>query len=421
MGESTGSLELFCELQTESFDETQANTFRNDPTALDEDTLKAIPETLERMREKLVDVKAVVESRQQQLDVLDASIDALCQDVGEAKDAYRNSSLSQHPPWSLRRIEAVKMIENQLIALRERRGVVLHDLANKIRVVWGQLEVDKEHRENFIAKNNGRSMEVIRACEEELARVQVLKQARIHELILKLRDRIRAAWKGLSTPDFEQKLFEDRYDYVAEATFSDETLDAHKVMANSLEEMVQASEPIRIKIKEHQQLMEDKLTYDELTRDGARLRDRKYNMMAEEKLRKRVARLPSLSEALYVELMRWKNHYHNQPLRFEGRDYLQVVRDMVDEEKLNRVVTRPTSSGNLGVHSATNSASTSNGASMVSMTPSKPRSASQSRVNAPATTGKPVTSRARTNTAEGSKAIASSSHASSIRENALNK
>lgn len=417
LGESTGALELFCEFQSESFDETQANTFRNDPSALDEDTLKSIPETLESMREKLVDVKALCESRQSNLDDLDDSIAALCHDVGENKEAYRNSSLLQHPPWSLKRIEAVRMIETQLIALRERRGVILHNLANRLRIVWGQLEIEAPYREQFIAKNNGRSMEVIRACEDELARVEVLKQARIHQLILDLHRRICDAWDVLSVPGFERKLFEDRYDYIAEATFSDETLDAHKVMASSLEEMVTASEPIRAKIKEHRQLSEDKLRYDELTRNGDRLRDRKYNMLGEEKLRKRVARLPALTDALYVELARWRNLYHNQPLYFEGIDYMQELCHSVDVDKLNRIASRPASSGNLGVHHPT----PTTGATLVSMTPGKPRSSSRTQVStAPATTGKTVTSRSRSNTAEGSKAIASSSN-SGVRENALNK
>lgn len=436
LGESTGTLELFCELQSESFDETQANTFRNDPTALDEDTLKCIPQTLERMREKMAKVKLLCSERQSILDAVDESIEALCINIGENKNTYRNSSLLQHPTLSLKRIEAVKVIENQLIALRERRGAILHELANKLRVVWGQLEISVEYREEFCAKNEGRSMDVIRACEEELKRVEVLKQERIHELILLLRDRIRKAWDELSVPTMERKLFEDRYDYVAEATFSDETLDAHKVLANSLEEMVRLSEPLRAKIKEHAALLEEKVKYDELTKNGDRLRDRKYNMREEEKLRKRVARLPSISDTLIVELSRWKATNRNQPLICNGMDYLEFLLDeraKAEEEKAQEKAQRQERRGLVGAGvgissvASSNALASSSGSTVVAtsthvpaMTPGRPRSVSRSQVPAPATTGKPVAARPRTNTADGTKSIATAS-SGITRENTLNK
>jgi hypothetical protein len=440
LGESIGALELFSELQSESFDETQANTFRNDPTSIDEDTLKRIPETLEQMREKMVSVKALCESRQVSIDNLDASISALCLDVGENKNAYRNSSLLQHPQLSMKKIDAIKMFETQLVALRERRGVTLHDLANKLRTVWDQLDIPIAYRETFCKKNEGRSMEVIRACEDELKRVEILKQARIHELILLLRDRIHRAWDELSVPLIERKFFEDRYDYVAESTFSDETLEAHKVLANNLESMVLLAEPLIAKIKEHMSLLEEKAKYDELTKNGDRLRDRKYNMSKEEKLRKRVDRLPDVTDVLIIELTKWKVTNRNQPLIYSGQDYLQYLLDekaRVEEEKAQRLeekrrglTSAPSSakfskiSPNLNASSSNSTASSSTkstAAALPAMTPSRLRSTSARTPApaAPATTGKPVGTRPRTNTADGSKSI--SSVANGVKENANNK
>jgi hypothetical protein len=435
LGESTGALELFSELQSQSYDDTQANTFRNDPSSLDHDTLVEIPQTVEKLRQLMVNARALCETRTRTLIELDESIESLCVDVGENRQAYRNASLSQHPELSLRRIEAVKAIEAQLVALRDRRGHILHDFANKLRVVWDQLGVPTEERSAFIKRNEGRSMEVIRACEEELRRVTALKTVRVRELVLKLRQKIRAAWDTLSVPQIERKLFEDRYDYDSETNFSDETLEVHKTLANNLEELVVLSEPLLDKIKEYEALLEDKEKYDILTQNGDRLRDRKYSMTAELALSRKVAQIPRCNEILIFELTKWKTQNRNQPLLYNGVDFLQRLLDenqrLEMEKGSKRRKPSPTlnasssgassSSSNFAAASSSNSAAPSAAPSqnLPSATPGRGRSAS-SRTNtaAPATTGKPVASRSRTNTADGTKSIAAKAHP---KENSANK
>lgn len=429
LGQSTGAVERFSEIQSLSFDETQANTFRNDPSSLDLDTLVEIPRTVEEVRQLMAEAKSLCETRQEVLNQLDLAIETLCTDVGENRQAYRNASLSQHPILSTKHIDAVKAIETQLISLRDRRGHILHDYANKLRVVWDQLEIPMEERSAFIKRNEGRSMEVIRACEEELRRVTALKTVRVRELVLQLRDRIRIAWDALSVPQIERKLFEDRYDYESETNFSDETLEVHKTLANNLEEMVELSKPLIAKIKEYEALLVEKAAYDKLTQNGDRLRDRKYNMTAEEKLRKKVSKLPRVSELLIAELTKWKSQNRNQPLLFNGMDYLQQLLDdneraemenAAKAEAKRRATSKPLPTFTSAASSSNSHATSTN--ALPTMTPSRPRSVSSRTTTvavAPATTGKPVSSRSRTNTADGTKAISAAK--TIVKENTTNK
>ena len=387
LGESSGAMELFCELQSESFDETQANTFRNNPSVMDEDMLKQIPETLERMRQVMAKTKGLCESRRATLDELEASIVELCEDLGADRNAYRNASVFQHPPLSLRIIEAVGAMQTQARALRERRGAIIHELANSLRKVWDQLQIPANYRDSFAVQHKGRSMEVIKACQAELEKAESLKAYRIRELILQLRDRIRAAWDALSATHMERKMFEDRYNYDTDATFTDEALTAHKILAKTLEEKVLILEPIIAKIKEHSALLEEKATYDELTKNGDRLRDRKYNMKHEESLRKRVSKLPHLSDVLISELAKWKAQNNSQPFIYAGIDYLQELlaeRSRADEEKAQRQLRRGISAtpSSKQPHSSTTTSSSSitstQSSTLPAMTPSRKPKTSQS-------------------------------------------
>lgn len=169
-------------------------------------------------------------------------------------------------------------------------------------------------------------------------------------------------------------MFEDRYNYEADATFTDEALAAHKILANTLQQMVLLSEPIIAKIKEYNALVEEKAAYDELTKNGDRLRDRKYSMTHEENLRKRVSRLPLLSDALISELTKWKAQNNAQPFIYNGIDYLQYLlaeRTRAEEEKAQRQLRR-------GISATPSSKQQPAISTLPTMTPSRKTKTSQS-------------------------------------------
>lgn len=411
LGEETGVVALFSELQKELFTETQANTFKNDPSRIDAERLLDIPLTLERMRQKLVEVRKLTESRAVSLDSLEQQISALCAELGEHRAHYRNAALLQHPPLSQKKIEAFKNIEKELIALRHRREVQIHDLANRLRLLWDQLQVPAEHRADFVQRNEGRSLEVIKACEEELNHLEGMKQRRVKELVMELIVVIRERWDFLSVSTLERRLFEDKYDY-NQATFSDETLESHRTLAASLTTMCEQAEPVFKKIDEHQVLLSANAKYEELTKNSDRLRDRKYDLLAEEKLRKQILPLPALTEDLITILTNWKSKHNSQPLLFKGSDYLSFL--IEEKEKAERIKAErkrahsSASSSNLTRQNTqrinTNTHTATKAEAPVSMTPMKPKSHSVSagKPSAPATTGKLVSAVSRTGASDAS-------------------
>jgi hypothetical protein len=414
LGESAGVTELFCECQNQSFSETQANTFKNSPVSFGAERLQEIRKTLEAMRQKKIVLKSLCDERSAILKALENQVTALCEELGENKIAYRNAELLRHPELSLKRIEAHKAIETQLLALRRIREANIHELANKLRILWNQLETPESHWTQFIRNNEGRSMEVIKACETELQRLEAEKQARVRDLVIRLIHRIRIAWDALYVPQIERRLFEDKYDY-NQTSFSDETLESHKNLAHSLESMVKLAQPIIAKIKDYQALVEVKASYDELTRNSDRLRDRKYNPIKEEKLRKKVETLPRVTSVLMKDLEDWKIQNNHQPLIYEGIDYLQMlVEERNREEEAARIKAeekRAKSVSSMSLkplvppvtpakHQPTSqaTAAASSSSSNSTQTPLRPRANTARTLtsNAPATTGKPVNSRSRT-------------------------
>lgn len=413
LGEETGVVALFSELQNEMFSETQANTFKNDPSRLDADRLVDVLKTVEAMREKMVQQKKLCEERAEKLGALDQKISNLTLELGENKSYYRNAALLQHPPLSLRKIEAYEAIEKELISLRHRREVQIHELANRLRVYWEQLQTPTEHRAEFIRRNEGRSLEVIKACEEEISSLEAQKQTRVKELVMNFIADIRNYWDFLSVSDMERRLFEDKYDYT-QATFSDETLETHKVLAATLRSQVSRAEPVFERIKEHQFLLTENARYEELTKNSDRLRDRKYKLADEEKLRKLVQPLPRLTDALIADLCDWKTQNKNQPLLYKGIDYLSFL--LAEKEKAAAIKAekeekrRGTSSMSLKLAAPTPSkqpqasSSTITPPPQASMTPMRPKAQSVTAKTtiavAPSTTGKPITAKARTVSSE---------------------
>ena len=457
LGESAGALELYAQLQDGSFTDVQAAHFRQNPEQLDADRVMDIPTTYEKLRAKFVAMEQFVAERTSQIQALESEIKKLCDELGEDVAVVKSSVTVTETmkPLSTDLIKVLQHVEGQLKSLKGRREALIHEQANKLRALWAQLETPSSHTEQFIKQHRGRSVQVIKDCEAEIRRLEAEKLTRVRELVLAFRNKIRTCWEELSVSDLDRKMFESRYDY-DQNTFSDEILEQHRTLHASLERMVVSAQPVISAIKDYQVLVQEKESYVTLTSNKERLLDRRYNMRAEEALRRKAEKLPKAMENLISMLEAWKVSNNNQPLMYQGVDFLATlleIKQAEEEAKLakKRNLSSATSSSmlrsNVNVNHGTSVSSstqrltaklatTNTETSSSSLytdinslkTPSKPFSNSKrsiapdttgktalknhaagselatpsrprSQSKEPATTGKPITSRARTQSA----------------------
>jgi Ase1/PRC1/MAP65 family protein len=219
---------------------------------------------------------------------------------------------------------------------KRRRKEKLQEMGGEIAILWEKLRVPEEEQSAFTKSVQGLGTDTIQKGEMELKRLHSLKSEMLGNLIYEARETIRSLWEQTNaTPECLQ-IF-TAFNVQDEDLFDDELLEKHDDYIGTLQARLEQMKPILRLIERREAVLRDRIEYEDLQKDSDRLKQRGAAMtkqlMAEEKMAKRIKRdLPKLTETLTETLAEWKQ-VHDEDFQYKGHVYLDVMARQEEEWK----------------------------------------------------------------------------------------
>ncbi|CAN8096540.1 unnamed protein product [Discula destructiva] len=209
---------------------------------------------------------------------------------------------------------------------REKR---LRDLREAVEVLWDKLGVEEKDRKAFLNANRGCGVRQINEYDDELARLNELKQQNLHLFVEDARCKLQELWDALYFSEDEMLEFTPAFSDV----YSDALLEAHEQEIVRLETLKEQRAPILTMVDKHRALVAERDELAASSQDASRLMMKGQKgekrdpgkLLREEKMRKRIAKeLPKLTVELRKTLEQWEDEW-GRPFCVHGERYLDSV------------------------------------------------------------------------------------------------
>ncbi|KAJ5165989.1 hypothetical protein N7492_006285 [Penicillium capsulatum] len=209
---------------------------------------------------------------------------------------------------------------------RERK---IKELRAMVEKLWERFGVEQADRKAFLASSRGCGLRTINEFEEELARLNELKQQNMHLFVEDARCRLQELWDVLFFSEEEMLDFTPAFSDVC----SDALLEAHEAEISRLETLKEQRAPTLEMIDRHRSLLSEREALNSSSQDASRLMARGNKgerrdpgkLLREEKMRKRIAKeLPKLEVDLRKELEHWEDEF-GRPFLVHGERYLDSL------------------------------------------------------------------------------------------------
>jgi len=232
-------------------------------------------------------------------------------------------------------IDALTKRLAELAKEKKRRKERLGEMGGEIAMLWEKLRVPELEQRAFTVSVKGLGMETIEKGELELKRLHILKSEMIGKLIFEARENIFELWEQTSTIKEERENFQAGIGREDESLFTDELLEEHEHYILLLKSRLEQIQPILRLIERREEIIKQRMKYEELQRDPDRLQQRgaalTKQLMVEEKMSRRIKKdLPKYTEILERKLNEWENVYEKAFFYHEER-YLDVI--IIQEEE----------------------------------------------------------------------------------------
>jgi hypothetical protein len=214
---------------------------------------------------------------------------------------------------------------------RATREQKLQALGAEITEMWELLGVEKDVRSAFHETTTGLGLAAVAACEAECAKLTVLKQEKLGEIIADVRHKITATWDVLKYSEGQRAAFAAT---MGATEHDDASLEAHQAELSRLAAIVEEQAPILKMIGKYETTVAERAAADAAEADKSRLLGKKaapgfkaprekgahLRLKEEERMRTRVKALPKLTAALNKALVKWAEEHG--PMLSNGVEYL---------------------------------------------------------------------------------------------------
>jgi Ase1/PRC1/MAP65 family protein len=225
-------------------------------------------------------------------------------------------------------LETLTTRATELSQEKRRRKSLLQDMGQEIAMLWEQLRIPEEEQKAFTESVKGIGMDTIDKGRVELDRLKALKSSMLGKLVGEARDTIRQLWDETNATLEQRRSFE-AMNVRDDNLFDDELLDQHDEYIRVLMDRLESMKPIIRIIDRREDILRERMEYEELQKDSDRLKQRGSAMakqlMEEERMARRIKRdLPKLTKHLQEKLGEWKQS-HGEDFVFNGEVYELVM------------------------------------------------------------------------------------------------
>ena len=235
---------------------------------------------------------------------------------------------------SSKALEALTNRAAELSGEKKRRKMRLQEMGGEIAMLWEQLRIPEEDQRSFTESVKGLGMDTIEKGEAELSRLMKLKSEMIGTLVSEARETIRNLWEETNATEAHRQSFEP-ITVQEEKAFDDDLLEKHEDYIRVLKTRLENMKPIMRIIERREDILRERIEYEELQKDSDRLKQRGSAMakqlMEEEKMARRIKRdLPRLTKVLEEKLIEWKEE-NSEDFLYRGEVYADVMERQEEE------------------------------------------------------------------------------------------
>jgi Ase1/PRC1/MAP65 family protein len=225
-------------------------------------------------------------------------------------------------------MEALTNRATELSNEKRLRKSQLQEMGTEIAMLWEQLRIPPEEQRAFTDSVKGLGMDTISKGRAELKRLKSLKNGMLGKLVAEARETIEELWEETNATE-EIRSFFKPFNVINEEEFDDELLDQHEEYIKLLQDRLEQMKPINRVIERREDILRERMEYEELQKDSDRLKQRGAAMakqlMEEEKMARRIKRdLPKLTKALMEKLDEWKQS-HGEDYVYDGEIYVETM------------------------------------------------------------------------------------------------
>lgn len=231
-------------------------------------------------------------------------------------------------------LESLTTRATELSQEKKRRKTLLQDMGQEIAMLWEQLRISEEEQQAFTVSVKGIGMDTIAKGRAELDRLKSLKSGMLGKLVAEARNSIRELWEETNATGEQRQSFQ-AMNVRDENLFDDELLDQHEEYIKVLMERLENMKPIIRIIGRREDILRERMEYEELQKDSDRLKQRGAAMakqlMEEERMARRIKRdLPKLTKHLLEKLEEWKTT-HDEDFVVDGEVYVKAMARQEEE------------------------------------------------------------------------------------------
>lgn len=220
--------------------------------------------------------------------------------------------------------ETFKALEEVLCKAQKRKAELENqkkNLINQLTVLWERLNVDESRRVKFLSKHTDCRLSTIQSIQEELENCETIKKANIGSFISNLRIELLQLWDKCQVSQPERDLFH----YFSSTELSDEVLEAHEAEVDKWKKHYAKVEHILTKIEKRSRLWDMMIVFENKAADPNRFKNRKGNLLKEEKERKKLQKdLPALENDIFCDIEELEAN-EGSTFLYNGEDFKTFV------------------------------------------------------------------------------------------------
>lgn len=225
-------------------------------------------------------------------------------------------------------LKALTSRASELSNEKNRRKDLLQEMGGEISALWEQLRIPQEDQQEFTNSVKGLGTDTIEKGKNELKRLKSLKSQMLGKLINEARENIQELWNETNGTYDQRKSFES-FNVQNEDLYNDELLDEHEKYIKILNDRLEKMRPINKIIERREDILRERMIYEELQKDSDRLKQRGAAMakqlMEEERMARRIKKdLPKLTKLLHEKLEEWKES-NAEDFHYCGKIYTKAM------------------------------------------------------------------------------------------------
>ncbi|GIY76184.1 protein regulator of cytokinesis 1 [Caerostris extrusa] len=189
-------------------------------------------------------------------------------------------------------------------------------LMKKLTVLWERLQVEGEKTE-FLKKHQACNASTIKSIQQEIERYEKIKKENIERFIISLQQELHQLWNKCHVAESIRQQF--KYYFCSERT--DEVLQTYEAEVEKWRNYYEDVEHIFKKINKRDELWSLMLDFEKKAADPNRFKNRKGNLLQEEKQRKKLQKdLPALETNIFKDIEAYEVA-KQCPFLYDGEDY----------------------------------------------------------------------------------------------------